>query len=208
MNREDGFAIADVDVGLFHDQKVLTLARRLRDEGRTAVAVALYLNLILESWSAGDRVTLDEALPAWWIEPPDSIRADLRAVGLIDDESRIPTDAWTSWFIPAFNRRERRRESGAEGGRRSWQSRRDKRRRSDASALPNPSDRPAGRPTDRQAGRTSSQPTALAAVVNDVVATCDICQESLIEEPWKPRKRTNGRMANVHDRCDLAAASA
>src|SRR5262245_36033923 len=106
MNREDGFPIADLDVGLFHDQKVVALARRLRDERQTATAVALYVNLILESWAAGDRVTLDEALPAWWVDAPDGIREDLHAVDLIDDESRIPADAWTGWFVPAFDRRE------------------------------------------------------------------------------------------------------
>jgi hypothetical protein len=150
MNREDGFPIADLDVGLFHDQKVLALARRLRNERDTAVSIALYTSLVLESWAAGDRVTLDDALPAWCVESPDTIRADLQAVGLIDDESRIPATSWTSWYVPAFDRREKRRQSGAEGGRRSWVSRRDKRRRSDASATPNPSVRPAVLPADSQ----------------------------------------------------------
>jgi hypothetical protein len=49
MNREDGFPIADIDVGLFHDQKVVALARRIRDERQTATHVALYVNLVLES---------------------------------------------------------------------------------------------------------------------------------------------------------------
>jgi hypothetical protein len=205
MNREDGFAIADVDVGLFHDQKVIALARRLHNKMRTAAHVAVYTNLILESWAAGDRLSLDDALPAWWVASADDVRAELQAVGLIDDESRVPLGSWESWFVPAFDRREKRRESGAEGGRRSWQSRRDKRRRSnassDASATPNPSVLPADRHSDRQAGRGPSQPTAIGAVVNEVLPTCDICQELLSGEPWKPRKANNGRMENVHVRC-------
>jgi len=170
MNREDGFPIADIDVGLFHDQKVLALARRLRDDRATAASVSLYLNLVLQSWAAGDRLTLDEAIPAWWMADLDGIRGDLRAVDLVDDESRIPVDAWTSWFVPAFDRREKRRQGGAEGGRRSWQSRRDKRSqslaegdlkpsRSRGSAEPNPSVRPADRPTDSPAGRSSREAT-------------------------------------------------
>lgn len=155
MNREDGFPIADIDAGLFHDQKVVALARRLRDDQKTATAVALFTNLVLESWAAGDRLTIDETVPAWWFGPIDDIREDLHAVGLIDDESRIPVESWTSWFVPAFDRREKRRQSGAEGGRRSWQSRRDKRRRSDGSATPNPSVLPSGRPAVLPSGRPS-----------------------------------------------------
>ena len=83
----------------------------------------------------------------------DDCRTALRTVNLIDEESRLPESAWTSWYTPAFNRREKRKESGAEGGRRSWQSRRDKRRRSDASAVPNPSVLPTGRPQTDKAGR-------------------------------------------------------
>jgi hypothetical protein len=150
MNREDGFPIADIDVGLFHDPKVIALARGARDERVTAARLALYLGLVLQSWAAGDRVTLDEAIPAWWMGDLEDDRGALCDVGLIDAESRIPDTAWTGWYIPAFDRREKRRQSGAEGGRRSWQSRKDKRRRSDASAGPNPSDRPAVRHSDRQ----------------------------------------------------------
>lgn len=206
MNREDGFPIADVDVGLFHDQKVLALSRRLRDERQTATHIALYLNLVLESWAAGDRVQLDEALPAWWVDSPDEIRGELQAVGLIDDESRLPDDAWTSWFVPAWDRREKRRQSGAEGGRKSWESRRDKRhgkqRRSDATATPNPSVLPAGRPPHRQ-----GRPEPVREITNGLAAvdaaepSCDACGESLLTESWSPRKTNEGRMANVHDRC-------
>lgn len=206
MNREDGFPIADIDVGLFHDQKVLALARRLKDERETAAHVALYVNLILESWSAGDRVQLDEALPAWWVGDPEDARIALLAVGLIDDESRLPVEAWGGWFVPAFDRREKRRQSGAEGGRRSWQSRRDKRNgkhsRSDASATPNPSVLPAGRPTYRQ-----GRPEVVREITNGLEPleaaepSCDACGEPLLGTSWSPRKTNEGRMANVHEQC-------
>lgn len=191
MNREDGFPIADLDVGLFHDQKVVALARQLRDERGTAVAVAVYVNLVLESWAAGDRLMLDETLPAWWFEPVDDIRAQLYAVALIDDESRIPTDAWTSWYVPAFNRREKRRQSGAEGGKRSWESRRDKRRRSGASAVPNPSVLPAVRPTDRQ-DRPEAEP-------------CARCGDAVSADTGALRE-VEGRYALVHRACQAAAS--
>lgn len=61
MNREDGFPIADLDVGLFHDPKVIALSRLIHDEAASATCLALYIALILESWGAGDRVTLDDA---------------------------------------------------------------------------------------------------------------------------------------------------
>ena len=43
MNPKDGFSIANLDVGLFHNQKVVALSRRLRDERATAATVALYI---------------------------------------------------------------------------------------------------------------------------------------------------------------------
>ena len=55
MNREDGFPIGDLDVGLFHDPKVIALSRQIRDEAQSATYVAFYVALILQSWAAGDR---------------------------------------------------------------------------------------------------------------------------------------------------------
>ncbi len=192
MNREDGFPIADIDVGLFHDQKVIALARRVRDERRTAATVALYTSLLLESWSAGDRVRLDEAIPAWWMAELDDVREDLRAVGLIDDDSRIPVDAWTNWFVPAWNRRQKRRASGAEGGRRSWQSRRDQQRRSDAEATSNPSVLPSGRPT------RPSRP--------EDAATCALCGRAVSADNERLGK-IDGKFATTHRECPVEAVA-
>jgi hypothetical protein len=124
MSRDDGFAIADVDTGYFSDPKVVALARRLRNPVQTAAHLALYQALVLGSWGAGARITFDEALPAWWLEPPDEIRSNLAAVGLIDADGRIPKRAWTSWYLPAHTRREARRESGRLGGTTSGTNRR------------------------------------------------------------------------------------
>jgi hypothetical protein len=56
-------------------------------------------------------------VPAWWFEPIDEIRSNLAAAGLIDADGRIPKRAWTSWYLPAYTRREVRRESGRSAAR-------------------------------------------------------------------------------------------
>ena len=61
------------------------------------------------------------------ISPP---LAALREAGLLDDENRIPQRSWDSWFGPANERREQRREAGRLGGTLS----RPKQRLSDAEA--------------------------------------------------------------------------
>lgn len=111
-----GFPNADIDVGILHDPKVIALHRRGQDHHATADHVMLYLALILESWSRGGRATLDEAAPAWWPEPLDPSAMALRAVGLIDDENRIVTHAWESWFGPARDRRAARQFEGSVSG--------------------------------------------------------------------------------------------
>lgn len=202
MNREDGFPIADVDVNLFHDPKVKALVRATRDEHVTAVHLALYTALVLQSWAAGDRVPLDDALPAWWFADIEDSRTALIAAGLIDDESRIPVDDWEVTYLVAFNRREKRRESGAEGGRRSWQSRRDKRRRSDASPTPNPSVLPSGRPTDRPDEEAMPSPIADASSGTATSnGDCGYCGKPILATPtWVPSLN-----ANAHGECHRKA---
>lgn len=124
MSRDDGFRNADIDVGMFADPKVVALVRRVRDPQRAAAHLTLYLALVLQCWNEGARLTFDETLPAWWLEGADDARRDLTDVGLIDHEGRIPVRSWASWFGVAWERREKRRASGAEGGRRSWAKRR------------------------------------------------------------------------------------
>lgn len=105
MSRDGGFSRADLDTSLMADPKMVALARRHRDPQRTAVAGCLFAGLILASWKAGERVTLEDSLPAWYLEPVDAIAADLAAVGLVDGDGRILEHAWTSWYEPARERR-------------------------------------------------------------------------------------------------------
>jgi hypothetical protein len=96
MSGRAGFPTADIDVGLLHDPKVIQLARRLQDASATAAHMAIYGALILESWSRGDRATLDESAPAWWVDSLEQVAENLAAVGLLDEERRIPAHAWTA----------------------------------------------------------------------------------------------------------------
>ncbi len=105
MSREAGFSRADVDTSLLADPKVVHLARQLRDPHLVATATCMYVGLVLASWKAGERVTLEDAAPAWFLEPVDKIRAALTAAELLDSEGRIPIHAWASWYEPAAERR-------------------------------------------------------------------------------------------------------
>lgn len=135
MSRDNGFTLADIDTGLYADAKVRRLARLLRDPRETAVHVALYEALLLGSWADGERVTLEDAAPAWWLDPVDDIAANLEKVHLIDAEGRIPEHAWESFYLPAWERRERRRHSGKLGGQLSSAQRRSSGATSGAQAL-------------------------------------------------------------------------
>lgn len=116
MSRNDGFDIADTDTGLMADPKVLALARRLRDATRTGAAITLYEAVRLASWKAGRRLTLEETVPGWWLDPVDDLAAALEAVGLLDAEHRIPGHAWLGWYGPAFERRLDARRRSVYGG--------------------------------------------------------------------------------------------
>jgi len=116
MSRDDGFRIADVATGLMADPKVVALARRLRDSGATANHVMLFTAVILASWDAGRRVTLDQAAPAWWLDDLGPFGANLTAEGLLDEQGCIPTDTWGRWFGPARDRRAEFRARASRGG--------------------------------------------------------------------------------------------
>lgn len=126
MSRGRGFDHADIDAGLLDDPKFRALARSIRDEGVLARCCIGYVAVVTGSWSAGDRVSLDEAAPVW-LTALDDLRERLQAVGLLDGDGRIPAHAWESWFRPADGRREvlrdkwrranqRRSRSGTNGG--------------------------------------------------------------------------------------------
>lgn len=115
MSRDDGFPIADVDTGLFSDAKVKALARRLKDPHLTAEYLCLWTAVLLESWGEGERVPFVDGVPAWFTDDVDVAVEHLTAVGMLVDD-HIPSDSWSRWFGPAWDRREKRRQSGREGG--------------------------------------------------------------------------------------------
>lgn len=123
MSRAAGFSRADIDTGLLADPKVVRLVRQVRDPNAIAVATCLYVGLVLASWKAGERVTLDESLPAWFLDPVDDVRAALAAAELVDADGRIPAHAWESWYDPAYSSREKLRDKWAEANRRRGRNR-------------------------------------------------------------------------------------
>lgn len=129
MSRDDGFTVADRDVGLLSDPKVIRAYRRLG-----FAAVVAFEAVVDASWEAGYRVTLEEAMLRLPYDFGDwtAVTETLLAEGLIGDDGLVMDESWERWFRPAWERRENRRRSGAIGGARSW----DKRRISDAEAAP------------------------------------------------------------------------
>jgi hypothetical protein len=116
MTRERGFPRADVDTAIFSDAKVKRLARAVGDPTRTAAFFALYLSVVMQSWHEGERISLDDSAPAWWMDPLDDALAALVAAELLDDEGKIPQHAFENWFGPARRRHEKAVEDGRKGG--------------------------------------------------------------------------------------------
>lgn len=116
MSRDDGFLRADVSVHLYDDDKVKALYRELAgDLGRMGHAMMLAEVTLLASWRDGKRRTVHEAAPLW-LTVDDDLVAVLVTVGLLDRTGRRPAGSWRTWFGPAHERREARRQSGALGG--------------------------------------------------------------------------------------------
>ena len=151
MSRPDGFQIADIDVGLLDDPKFRRLWRDLHDQGLMCEAVVLFVSTLLESWSSGLRVPVDEAMPIW-LDPTDGVLEGLRRVGLLTSEGFVSESGWSAWFGPAAARREQRRTAGRAGGK-ARPSLSDakatlERTLSERQSTANPTDRPTDRPTD------------------------------------------------------------
>ena len=96
MSRSKGFAVADIDVGLFADRKVRRLAPALHDE-----AMIVYLRLVLESWGSGCALAAEDVLER---EQPEAVE-ELVRVGLLDAVHVIPNETWQGWYGVAFARR-------------------------------------------------------------------------------------------------------
>jgi hypothetical protein len=104
MSREARrFRNADVDTGLIDDPKLRRLVRGSGDEGTAARAIVGYIATLLTSWDQGDRVSLEDAAPAW-LTDLDDLRARLAEAGLLDSDGRIVEHAWASWYAPAATR--------------------------------------------------------------------------------------------------------
>ena len=105
MSRDAGFTIADLDTRLLRDAKFRALRRHLTLQAERTEAVTLYVAVLLESWEAGERLTLDEATPEW-VNPTPAVAQALVTVGLLNEDGRIPEAAWNSWFVTAAERRQ------------------------------------------------------------------------------------------------------
>jgi hypothetical protein len=194
--RDDGFLIADFDTSFYSDPKVVAIAKRLRDASKTACVLTLYHALVLASWRQGERLTVAQAAPAWWLDPVDEERDLLEAAELVDADGRIHEHVWERWFVPAFGRRENRRENGRQGGLQSG-----KRRSSNASATVNPT----VLHSVKQTGYPSVSPPGDGQV-------CPICAEplasgSLADEGQRAVQR-GGVTYDVHERCFLDQGAA
>src|SRR5262249_43753298 len=91
------------------------LVRSSRDEGLVARCIVAHSATVLASWRAGERVRLEDAAPIW-LTDLDDIAARLSAADLLDPDGRIPERAWSGWYQPARERRQRRIEAGRKGG--------------------------------------------------------------------------------------------
>jgi hypothetical protein len=150
MPRDDGFAVADVSTSKHTDPKFRRMWRWLGDEAEMNAAAVLYEAVCLASWQQGEPVEADEAAPFWMTDTQKPMLI-LQKVGLLDDDGRIPDHAWQSWYLPAYERREQRREAGRLGGTNS----RLKRPLSGASTTVNPSVPSVPSVTDRSSRRSS-----------------------------------------------------
>lgn len=107
MSREDGFSVADHAVRFLRDPKVVRALRRAGPE-----SVIAYIAVRDASWENGRRICFDDAVDPlpFTLDDPESVRAVLADVGLLDAEGCIPEKTWTDWFGSAWTQRAQNRE--------------------------------------------------------------------------------------------------
>lgn len=116
MSGRDGFARADIDTSLLDDPKIKALVRSVdMDDSSAARAIVLYVSVVLASWAHGERVPAVDAAPIWLNIGLVDVKS-LVSLGLLDDDERIPNEAWETWYGPAQERRRIARAAGREGG--------------------------------------------------------------------------------------------
>jgi hypothetical protein len=112
MSRDGGFQVGDRSTRTLFDPCLI------RAYQRAGLGVIVAWDAIVDaSWLRGERVTLEDALlPLPYRIRIPTVREALTEAGLLDEEGRIRAQSWASWFVPANDRREARRESGRRGG--------------------------------------------------------------------------------------------
>lgn len=113
MSRGAGFPIGDRSTRTLYDVRLIRAARRAGP-----AAVIAWDAIVDASWEAGCRVAFDDAVDPLPYDMTDSteIRAALVSVGLLDTAGLIREESWGNWFLPAYERREKCRETGRRGG--------------------------------------------------------------------------------------------
>ena len=184
MSRDAGFRTVDLDTGFLDDPKVRALVRATRDEGLVSRCIVAQVAVLAASWDRGERLTLEDAAPLW-LTDLDKLAEQLVRAGLLDNDQRIPEQAWTSWYVPAWSRMQGTRERW----RRNAAAARDRARE----------DRP-----DSQRGPSADSPRSLALRPSSPSSPTD----SSVNAPRDGRKATTGRRTNGLEKVDLLTCPA
>jgi len=178
VSSRDGWARADVDVGLYDDPKVKALVRLQRDPLKTAATMTLYLATILASWRHDSRVKVLDAAPTWWLDVPDEMIVDLTSVGLLDSRGCVPKVVLDRWMASTRARSEGAR--AAADARWSDRNANGMRPHSGRNANSLPASQPAGRARARETGqaRETSAPRSLKQILAETTGEPNIVKET------------------------------
>jgi hypothetical protein len=113
MSRDEGFPIGDRSTRTLYDVRLVRAARKV---GLSAVVA--WDAIVDASWEAGHRVTFADAVDIlpYDLGDTDAVLAALVSIGLLADDGCIREESWQTWYQPAYDRREERREAGRRGG--------------------------------------------------------------------------------------------
>lgn len=145
----EGFRTADLAVTYLLDPKFARLRRKVTAR-QYPLAVLTHLQTLLASWAEARRLTAEEAENSVPVDP--AIVTALVGVGLLDEQHRIPEQAWLRHAGTALNRHASQVRGGYVGAARRWAP--------DGSPIGNPKV-PIGLPGGREGG-TAGGPRARA----------------------------------------------